>query len=159
MKRLFALLVLAALVAEPADSLGRRPPSQLALLPKTEVSVVTAGGKHHFTAWIAADDASRRRGLMYVRSIPADHGMLFLFPYPHRASFWMKDTPLSLDILFISPDGRIANIARDTEPFSLAPIESIEPITAVLEIAAGTALRLGIVAGDRIQYMAIANAR
>src|SRR6202008_3565196 len=107
----------------------------------------------------AAAARSRQRGLMYVRSIPSDHGMLFLFPYSHRASFWMKDTPLSLDILFISPDGHIANIAPDTEPFSLAPIESIEPVTAVLEIAAGTALRLGIVAGDRIQYMAIANVR
>ena len=150
MKRLAALLVLAAFAAEPAAALGKRPPSPLAHLPRADVSVVTAGGTHRFRVWIAADFESRARGLMFVRQLPADQGMLFLFDRPKRASFWMMDTYVSLDIVFIAPDGVVANIAHDTQPLSLAPIESVAPVTCVLELVAGTAARIGLVAGDRV---------
>ena len=156
MKRLLALLVLAAIVAGPAAALGKRPHSQLALLPQTKVSIVTASGTHRFPVWIAADESSRQRGLMYVRSIPSDHGMLFLFDRPHFAAFWMKDTYVSLDIVFIAPGGIVANIAHGTQPLSLAPIESVAPVAGVLELVAGTAARIGLAAGDRVQSPALA---
>jgi len=98
-------------------------------------------------------------GLMHVTALPADRGMLFLFESEHRVNFWMKDTPLSLDILFIAPDGRIVNIAEDTTPGSLTPIESVAPVSGVLEIPAGTARRLGIGAGDRVLHPAFGRGR
>lgn len=150
MKRLAALFACAALVAGPAAGLGKRPPSPLAHLPKSEVAVITASGTHRFKVWIAADDASRARGLMFVRHLPADQGMLFLFDRPRLASFWMMDTYVSLDIVFIAPDGAVANVAAGTRPLSLAPIESVAPVTCVLELVAGTAARIGLVAGDRV---------
>ncbi len=126
------------------------PPPTLAGFPTGHVSVVTPGGRHEFRVWIADDPNRRSQGLMFVKSLPADHGMLFVFEYPQQASFWMKDTPLSLDIVFIGPDGGIVNIARDTEPFSLQPIDSVAPVTTVLELAAGTAKRIGLARGDRV---------
>lgn len=120
-------------------------------LPQAEVEVTTESGTHRFRVWIAADDRSRTRGLMYVRELPADRGMLFLFPVPQPASFWMKDTYVPLDLVFIDPTGRVLNIARDARPFSLVPITSDGPVIAVLEVQAGTAARIGLVPGDRIR--------
>jgi uncharacterized membrane protein (UPF0127 family) len=91
---------------------------------------------------------------MHVRELAPDRGMLFLFDQPQPAAFWMKDTPVSLDILFVASDGRVVNIARKTVPFSLARIESEAPVTGVLELAAGTAERLGIAPGDQIRHPA-----
>ena len=96
---------------------------------------------------------------MFVRELPPEHGMLFLFDEPQDAAFWMKDTPLSLDILFIAPDGRIVNIAEGTTPYSLAPIGSVAPVGGVLEITAGTVRRLGIAPGDTIRLPAVAGGR
>ncbi len=123
-------------------------------LPETELEVQTEAAAHRFSVWIAADDVSRARGLMFVPELPADRGMLFLFDHAQLATFWMKDTCVSLDILFVAADGRIVNIARDTVTFSLAPIESSAPVTGVLEIPAGSAQRLGIAPGDRIRHPA-----
>lgn len=88
---------------------------------------------------------------MFVRDLPADQGMLFLFERPQLVSFWMKNTYVSLDIVFIAPDGVVVNIVHDTQPLSLAPIESAAPVTGVLELAAGTAARIGLAAGDRVR--------
>lgn len=93
---------------------------------------------------------------MFIKKLRADQGMLFLFNQPELASFWMKNTYVSLDIVFIAPDGIVANIAHNTEPLSLAPIESVAPVTGVLELAAGTAARIGLVAGDRVRNPALA---
>ena len=87
---------------------------------------------------------------MYVRELPADRGMLFLFEAPQFASFWMKNTYIPLDLLFISPDGRVANIVENATPLSLSLLESVAPVTAVLELAGGTAARLALRAGDRV---------
>jgi uncharacterized membrane protein (UPF0127 family) len=115
---------------------------------------VTGGGKSHvFRAWVADTPATRSRGLMFVRELPPDRGMLFLFEAPYFASFWMKDTYIPLDLLFVSPDGRIANVIENATPLSLAPLESVAPVTAVLELAGGTAARLGIAAGDRLRVL------
>ncbi|MGH8249108.1 MAG: DUF192 domain-containing protein [Steroidobacteraceae bacterium] len=149
---LTTLLAIASFGASGAsdDSL----PPGLARLPVSELEIRSDNGTHRIRAWIAADDESRTRGLMQVRELAADRGMLFLFDRPQFAAFWMKDTPISLDILFVAADGRIVNIARNTTPFSLAPIGSIAPITAVLEMAAGSAKRLGIVPGDCLRHAA-----
>lgn len=158
MSPLHLLLSATALAVACASATTTSPPP-FPDLPQAEVEVETPGGTHRFRVWIAADDASRERGLMHVPELPADRGMLFLFESPQFAAFWMKDTRVSLDILFVATDGRIVNIARNTEPFSLAPIESVAPITGVLEVAAGSALRLGIVPGDRIRHPAFGKDR
>ncbi len=155
----FAVVALLVLGANAADMPGHSPQARLDSLPQSEIEVSTGRGTHRFRVWIASDDASRERGLMYVPELPADRGMLFLFDDPQFAAFWMKDTRVSLDILFVASDGRIVNIARNTEPYSLTPIESIAPITGVLEIAAGGALRLGILPGDQILHPAFAKGR
>ncbi len=126
------------------------PADPFPALQTTELEVETASGKHAFRAWIAADDAARTRGLMYVRDLPPDRGMLFVFEQPQFAGFWMKNTYLSLDLIFIAQDGTVVNIAPDAEPLSLQPIESAAPVRYVLELVAGTAAKIGLKAGDRI---------
>jgi hypothetical protein len=121
-------------------------------LPKSEVQAVTATGAHRFQVWIAADDRSRERGLMHVRELPPDHGMLFVFDAPQVAAFWMKNTHVALDLVFIGSDGVVVNVARNAEPMSLEPIESAAPVLAVLELEAGTAERIGLSAGSRIVH-------
>ena len=93
---------------------------------------------------------------MFRTDIPADGGMLFV-PYPaegppREASFWMKNTPSPLDILFIRANGTIAAIAANVEPFSETPVKSGEPVSAVLEINGGRAAELGIRVGDRVRW-------
>lgn len=124
-------------------------------LPHSEVEVITSSGRYRFRVWIADNEQSREHGLMFVRDLPADQGMLFLFDSPQFASFWMKNTHLPLDLVFIGADGRVVNIVHDTEPFSLAPIESAAPVKAVLEVLGGTAARVGLAAGDRVQHITI----
>jgi uncharacterized protein len=144
-----ALLALTALVAACASAAGSSPPLFPAL-QQAEVEVVTQSGSHRFNVWIAADDRSREQGLMRVRELPPDHGMIFVFERPQFLAFWMKDTYLSLDLVFIAPDGKVLNIARHARPFSLDPIESDGPATAVLEVLAGTALNIALEPGDQI---------
>lgn len=151
MKHLLALLAWAGACAALAQTASEPPAAVLAGLPRSEVQVETANGGHVFQVWVADNDRSRQQGLMYIKELPADRGMLFLFERPQLASFWMKNTFVSLDIVFIAADGTVVSIAHDTQPLSLAPIQSAAPVTAVLELAAGTAARIGLVAGDRVR--------
>lgn len=125
---------------------------------QASVTIATAGGARHvFKVEVARTVEAQRRGLMFRTDIPADGGMLFA-PYPpegggpRAASFWMKDTPSPLDILFIRADGTIATIAENTTPFSQDPIPSGEPVAAVLEINGGRAAELGIAPGDMVRW-------
>lgn len=152
MNRLLTLIALACLCTGCASAPGEPETAQFADLPRARIQVIASGGRHKFEVWIADTEQSRERGLMFVRSLPRSQGMLFLFERPHFASFWMKDTYLSLDIVFIGPDGVVVNIARNTEPLSSRPIESEAPVTAVLELVAGTAAKIGLFAGDRVLY-------
>jgi uncharacterized membrane protein (UPF0127 family) len=149
-KGLFALAAVALLAAPASEALGRHSGSPLAGLPRSAVVVKSASGSHRFQVWIAADASSRERGLMFVRRMPADHGMLFLFDQPQFTSFWMKDTYLPLDLVFIRGDGTVSNIARDAAPGSLEPIPSSAPVIAVLELLGGTAAKIGLSPGDRV---------
>ena len=101
---------------------------------------------------IAETDSARARGLMQRRSLPARGGMLFLFDDVEPRSFWMRNTPLPLDILFVGPDGDIVNIAERTRPFSDERIESTGPARYVLEVRSGFADRHGITDSTRIRW-------
>jgi uncharacterized membrane protein (UPF0127 family) len=149
MRRLSLALAGVALAAACANT-PARPQDPFPSLAQAEVRAVTATGTHRFKVWIAADDASRTRGLMFIRELAPDRGMLFVFEFPQEAAFWMKDTYLALDLVFIDAAGVVRNIAPDARPFSLAPIESDGPVIAVLELNAGTARRIGLAPGDRI---------
>jgi uncharacterized membrane protein (UPF0127 family) len=105
-----------------------------------------------FHVEVARNDADRAQGLMFRRSMPADRGMLFDFGRVEPVAMWMQNTYIPLDMLFVRPDGTIARIAANTEPLSTRTIPSGEPVLAVLELNAGTAARLGIKAGDRIEH-------
>jgi uncharacterized membrane protein (UPF0127 family) len=117
------------------------------------LSIATQGGQRQaFRVEVARNDADRAQGLMFRRSMPADQGMLFDFGRVEPVSMWMQNTYLPLDMLFIRADGSIARIAANTEPLSTRTIPSGEPVLAVLELNAGTAARLGIKAGDRVEH-------
>jgi uncharacterized membrane protein (UPF0127 family) len=122
-------------------------------LREVRVEVTSGVKRHEFRAWVADTPTARSRGLMHVRDLPADRAMLFLFEFPQFANFWMRDTVIPLDLMFIAPDGRITNIIENAAPLSLAPLESVAPVVAVLEVAGGTAARLGIRAGDRLKIV------
>ena len=116
-------------------------------------TIATQGGQRQsFKVEVARNDADRAQGLMYRRAMPADQGMLFDFAKVGPVSMWMQNTYLPLDMLFVRPDGTIARIAANTEPLSTRTIPSGEPVLAVLELNAGTAARLGIKPGDRIEH-------
>lgn len=120
---------------------------------RTEVLTVdTSNGPVRLNVEIADDEAEREHGLMYRQTLPDDRGMLFDFPEPEHANFWMRNTPLSLDIIFIGVDGRILNIADHTTPFSTDQVPSAGLTRGVLEIRAGRAEALGIHAGDRVRH-------
>lgn len=116
------------------------------------LTIISGDDRHVFSVELANTPESRARGLMYRRSMPDDHGMLFDFGRVDMVSMWMRNTYIPLDMLFVRADGSIARIARDTEPLSERPISSGEPVLSVFEINAGISDRLGIAAGDRIDH-------
>lgn len=105
---------------------------------------------HRFRVWIADNDMRRARGLMFVRALEDDQGMLFLYPAEQTISMWMKNTYIPLDMLFIDSSGKIVHVAHNTKPLSLETIESMQPASAVLELKGGTAERLKIAPGARV---------
>ena len=127
--------------------------------PNTRVPVTITGaaGAHVFLVEHAVTAAQQAQGLMYRTDLKPDGGMLF-HPYPadgsapREASFWMKNTPTPLDILFIRADGTIATIAENTVPYSSAEVKSREPVAAVLELVGGRTAELGIAEGDRVTW-------
>jgi uncharacterized membrane protein (UPF0127 family) len=111
-----------------------------------------ARGQHRFTVEVARTPEQQERGLMFRTALPPMGGMIFPFDEARPARFWMRNTPLPLDIIFIRQGGTIARIAARATPQSLDLIESGEPVVAVLEIAGGEAARLGIAEGDRVRW-------
>lgn len=115
---------------------------------------VTDGGERKFTIEIADDAAERAAGLMYRKTMADDHGMLFVYDFTQPVGFWMKNTPMPLDLVFISEDGRIRAIKKG-EPQSEAVIAPDEPVRFVLELKAGTAARQGMEDGDLVRHPVI----
>jgi uncharacterized protein len=128
-------------------------------LPMETITIDTDHGSQTFQVEIAADDASRERGLMFRKTMQPDHGMLFDFKIDEGVAFWMKNTILPLDMVFIRSDGTISSIAPDATPYSTQEIPSAEPVRAVLELNAGRAAALGIAPGDVVHAKAFGNAR
>ena len=144
------LLVLGGAPATLAQELQR--------FPTGEVTIESATGAHKFTVEIATTPAQMEQGLMFRRTLAPDAGMLFVFKTPSRASMWMKNTLIPLDMLFIDPQGRIINIAERRVPESLDTSGAAAPARAVLELNGGTAARLGIRPGDRVRSPALEGA-
>ena len=123
--------------------------------PRSTVQIAGADGKlHTFRVWVADTDARRERGLMFVERMDADAGMLFIYPRAQRVAMWMKNTVLSLDMLFIAADGRVLKVASRTTPHSLDTIESSGAALGVVELNAGTCERLNIRAGSQVIHPA-----
>ncbi|MFC3783817.1 hypothetical protein GGR90_001013 [Sphingopyxis italica] len=108
------------------------------------VTIAMTGKAHKFDVEVARTDAEQDRGLMFRTSLPENGGMLFPFAKPRIGSFWMKNTLIPLDMIFVRADGSIDRIAENTIPESLEPVVSGGEVSAVLELAGGTAARLGI---------------
>jgi hypothetical protein len=123
------------------------------------VVVTGAGNRFRFAVELARTPEERAQGLQGRKTLAAESGMLFQFAPPQPVSMWMKNTYVSLDMIFIAGDGRIVHVARDTEPLSLRMIESPGPVAAVLELKAGTTARLGIRPGDRVEHQIFRSAR
>ena len=126
------------------------PASALPSLPVETITIDAKGGPHSFTVEVAADDESRERGLMYRTAMAPDAGMLFDFHTPQMVSFWMENTVLPLDMLFVRADGTIARIKTNATPYSRENIPSGEPIELVIELNGGRAAALGIAEGARV---------
>ena len=123
------------------------------------LTLKTASGSHEFTVEVVDTPKKRAVGLMYRTEMAADHGMLFDFKASRLVQFWMKNTYISLDMIFIREDGTIVRIARRTEPRSLRQISSGERVRFVLEVVAGTAERIGLRPGDRAIHPLITQSR
>jgi hypothetical protein len=154
----------AAVAVTPAPSVAAAPGSVI-VLAQTDVAaeaaatddlvavIATGSAEHRFTIEVADTPDERARGLMFRETMAPDAGMLFDYGSDQRGvAFWMKNTPLPLDMIFIREDGTITQIAADTTPYSLEPIASREPVRFVLEVNAGTAARLGITPGGRLVH-------
>jgi len=126
-----------------------RSPAGLDQVPLT---IHSKDKKHAFVVEIARSQEEQNRGLMFRQSLAPDRGMVFPFDPPRMAGFWMKDTLIPLDMIFIRADGTIANIEENTVPMSLEPVVSAEPVAAVLEIPGGRSAQLGIRAGDKVSW-------
>jgi uncharacterized membrane protein (UPF0127 family) len=120
--------------------------------PLEPLTVTTASGEHKFMVEIADDETERQRGLMEREPLADDRGMLFQFPDVAERGFWMRNTPSSLDIIYIDPRGRIVSIAKNATPQSDAIIPSNGPASGVLELRAGRADEIGARAGDKVTH-------
>jgi uncharacterized protein len=127
------------------------PPGTIAAGNGTLV-LKTDSGPHSFTIELATTPGERALGLMYRRALPADAGMLFLYDRPQPLTMWMRNTILSLDMIFISANGNVYRIESHTEPFSTQLISSEGDVQGVLEVNAGTAEAIGLKAGDEVVY-------
>lgn len=138
----------ATTAAQPAQA-AVHPVSGLAVVPLT---VTTASGVHTFKAEVAASFAEQERGLMFREAMGADEGMIFPMDPPRRTAFWMKNTVIPLDIIFIGPDRKVLNIAANAVPYDLSPLPSDGDAAGVLELVGGRAAQIGLKRGDRIDW-------
>lgn len=134
-------------------------PSQLRDFPRSQLAIQRRGGRDSFQVWLAETPEQQQQGLMWIRQLPVDYGMLFLLDAPRPMTMWMKNTYISLDMLFLDRTGRITHIVPRTTPESEAIISSNGEVSAVLELAAGEAKRRGISIGDRVVHPALGGNR
>ena len=138
---LIAALIVGLFAAAPSQAVDR---NTLEIASKT--------GVHVFAVEIAQNDAERSKGLMYRKELPEGQGMLFDFHTDQEVAFWMENTYIPLDMIFIRGNGTILRIAENTTPLSTKQVPSGGPVRAVLEVIGGTARKLGIAPGDRVAH-------
>jgi uncharacterized protein len=163
MRMFLCLLVLGcstlpACAAQPATTAAFQP-SQLKDFPRSQLSIERRTGRDTIQIWLARTSAQQEQGLMWIRQLPADYGMLFLLESPREMNMWMKNTYISLDMLFLDGKGKITHIAERTTPLSEAIVSSGGEVSAVLELAAGETRRRGIALGDRVIHPALGGIR
>ena len=151
-----ALAALAACSPMSADAgqktaapASRHSGSGLEVVPLT---IVSANGRYAFHVEVARSGEEQAKGLMFRTAMGADEGMIFPMEPARQASFWMKNTVISLDLVFIGPDKRIESIAANAVPYSLSPISSKGNVAAVLELGGGRAAQLGLSPGDQVAW-------
>jgi uncharacterized membrane protein (UPF0127 family) len=147
-RRLLLFLTALSLLALPLVG----PAGHLAAQQLQPLEIASKSGVHIFGVELVATPEEQARGLMFRRELPDMQGMLFDFHREQPTSFWMKNTYISLDMIFIRADGRILSIAENTVPLSEALVSSGGPVRAVLEVIAGTCKKLGVAPGDRVKH-------
>jgi uncharacterized protein len=160
--RLLAMLVLGTLASCASASgggadgagcdAGAKQESSAADLNQLQLCIKSKTKTHSFIVEVAETGAQQAKGLMFRTELADNRGMLFPFAELRMASFWMKNTVIPLDIIFIRSDGVIENIAENTEPYSTIPVESTAPVAAVLELRGGLTAEMGIMAGDKVEW-------
>lgn len=154
MKQAVAALVGAwslALMADAACAESADAAQLDRLFPRTTLQIATPDARlHTFRVWVADDPARRARGLMYVKQLADDEGMLFVYDRPQPISMWMKNTFIPLDMLFVAGDGKVMRVVENTKPHSLETIDSKGDALGVVELKGGTTKRLKIAPGARI---------
>ncbi len=150
--KLRSMIWVAALFVLPLGSASQARRPDAVTGQSNVVKVITAHGERKFMVEIARTDAEQARGLMFRKHLDADKGMIFPMKPPHPVAFWMENTLIPLDIIFISPDGRIESIKANARPLDTTPLPSGGSVSAVLEVAGGTALRMGIKPGDKFVW-------
>jgi uncharacterized membrane protein (UPF0127 family) len=147
------LAAAAALMGCSPQAAAPAPPARSAAgLEQVQLAIRSSGKSHRFTVEVARSPQEQAQGLMHRQSLAPDRGMIFPYDPPQPVGFWMKNTLIPLDMIFIRPDGTIAGIAANTVPLSLDMVPSVEPVAAVLEIAGGRSAELGIKAGDKVEW-------
>jgi uncharacterized protein len=150
---LMAAFVLVSPIAGCKNGIAGTATNSTVQLKTIPIVISTAEGKsYNFDVEVAKTPEEQARGLMFRESLPDFGGMIFYYTEPVNASFWMKNTVIPLDMLFIRTDGTIARIAAETVPYSLDQVPAGEPVIAVLEIAGGRSAKLGIKEGDRVKW-------
>ncbi len=142
------VLVLVMLLAPAVSAVA-----QTVAFGHAELTVVTGDGRGHvFAVEVATSPEQLAQGLMFRKALEPNAGMLFDFGQPRQVAMWMKNTLIPLDMLFIDRGGRVIFVEQYAVPGTLQPRGPAEPVLAVLEVAAGTARRLGLKAGDRVEH-------
>ena len=150
------LLILPACSPQAAEQ-GPAPAAQATVHPESGLQVIplritSLGKTHEFRVELAKSPQEQSQGLRFRTEMGPNEGMLFPYDPPRVLSFWMKNTVLSLDLIFIGPDRRVVSVAANAVPYSEASIVSDAPAIAVLELNAGRAKELGIVAGATVDW-------
>ena len=151
------LIVLSDVSAQRLRPYEPLDPAKAQSLPQTPLSIESSGLIHHFSVELADTPDEHAIGLMHRNYLPPGHGMLFDYKSPQRLRFWMRNTFISLDIVFIGSDGKIAYIAENTVPHSERTVGPRQPVQAALEMATGIVARLGLKPGDVVRHQIFGN--
>jgi len=153
-----AILFFTLATAARADS----PPMDLGTYPRATLEIVQHAGdsarRFSFDVWVADTPARSEQGLMYVRDLPAGRGMVFPFTPPRVVGFWMKNTYIELDMLFIDSGGHVVKIIERAPPLRLDLLGSDQPVAAVLELRGGEVGLLGLKVGDQVSWKRVGKA-